>query len=71
MHSRITAPLQRILPGLAATMALVWVPSLYALSDHNLLYALALIPRSVLKETCPLFRVGCQERKSPSLIRLV
>lgn len=36
-----------MLPGLALFLAVIWIPSLYALDDHNLIYALALIPRSV------------------------
>ena len=47
LQTRIRAPMQRILPGLLVTMALIWITSLYALNDHNLLYSLALIPRSV------------------------
>jgi membrane associated rhomboid family serine protease len=36
-----------ILPGLLVTGLLISIPSLYALNDHNLIYTLALIPRSV------------------------
>ena len=36
-----------VLPGVLITLLVVWVPSLYALNDHNLIYAMALIPRSV------------------------
>jgi membrane associated rhomboid family serine protease len=36
-----------ILPGLILTLAVVWIPSLYGFSDHNLIYALSLIPRSI------------------------